>query len=57
MARFFDPYRAADGIDTKLNILIQRYPITIETKNQWLLFIRTLESSLTVIKSRIKSLS
>jgi len=45
----FDPYEVAHEIDIKLNKLLKTDPITTNNALDWLLLIRTIDSSLNIL--------
>ncbi len=46
----FDPYKVAEEFDKKLNKLLEREPITTNNALDWLLLIRTIDSSLNILE-------
>ena len=46
----FRPYRLAESIDRKLSNALLKFPIGEETARHWLLFVRTVKSSLDIVE-------
>jgi hypothetical protein len=47
-----DAYKLAEGVDQAINNALDNYPITSTNARQWLLFARTLKTSLDIIESK-----